>query len=260
VASLLERLEAARSALWLRKCTEVGPGVRLSGRPYLWNEGQIRIGTGVHLSSRPVISHLVTGPRGRIEISDRVSIGYGAAIASQGQVRIGSGTRIGPFLVLADTDFHVVGDRDAAPEARPVEIGRDVQIGARVSILPGSTIGDGARVCAGSTVAGTVVAGTVVAGVPARVGGGAEASNSGASLPERVQGAVARALGLPGPPGLSQGPGEIPEWDSLGALRLLLVVEDDFGIHLGEQDMVRIRRVADLVSVVEARVAHASPR
>lgn len=253
MASLGERLGAARSAIWLRKCNVVGPGVQLDGRPYVWNEGRIRIGPGVQLSSRPVASHLVTGPRGAIQIGEGVSIGYGAAIASQGSIRIGAGSRIGPFVVLADTDFHVVGDRHSAPEARPVEIGRDVQIGARVTVLPGSTIGDGARVCAGSTVAGVVAPGTVVAGVPARVGGGADAGTSRASLPERVQAAVARALGLPAHPALSAGPGEIPEWDSLGALRLLLVVEDDFGIRLGERDMVRVRKVADLVSVVEAR-------
>src|SRR6185436_3436705 len=251
MASLGARLDAARSALWLRKCNQVGPGVQLDGRPYVWNEGRIRLGPGVQLSSRPVVSHLVTGPKGAIEISEGVFIGYGAAIASQGQIRIGAGTRIGPFVVLADTDFHVVGDRLSAPEARPVVIGRDVQIGPRVTILPGSTIGDGARVCAGSTVAGVVAAGTTVAGVPARVGGAADGAASRASLPERVQGAVARALGLPSPPPLSHGPGEIPQWDSLGALRLLLVVEDDFGIRLGEQDMVRVRKVGDLVSVVE---------
>ena len=44
-----------------------------------------------------------------------------------------------------------------------------VKIGARVTILPGTNIGDGATVAAGSTVRGTVGAGAVVSGVPATV-------------------------------------------------------------------------------------------
>ena len=128
-----------------------------------------RIGSGFRLRSRPVVSHLVTGPEGSLEIGDGVAIDYGAAIACLASVRIGAGTRIGPFCVLADSDFHVVGDRDKVPEPRPVQIGERVQIGARVTIIPGTSIGDGAIVGAHSVVGGVVHAGAVVSGVPARV-------------------------------------------------------------------------------------------
>ncbi len=48
-------------------------------------------------------------------------------------------------------------------------IGRNVWIGANVTVLPGVTIGDNAVVAAASVVTKDVRAGTVVVGSPARV-------------------------------------------------------------------------------------------
>lgn len=51
----------------------------------------------------------------------------------------------------------------------PVEVGRDVLIGANATVLPGVRIGDGAVVGAGAVVTRDVPPGAFVAGVPARV-------------------------------------------------------------------------------------------
>ena len=51
----------------------------------------------------------------------------------------------------------------------PVVLGRDVMIGANVTILPGVVIGDGATVSAMSLVNKDVPAGAVVGGVPIRL-------------------------------------------------------------------------------------------
>jgi acetyltransferase-like isoleucine patch superfamily enzyme len=51
--------------------------------------------------------------------------------------------------------------------SKPVDIGRNVWIGAHAVILPGIRIGDGAIIGAGAVVNRDVAAGDVVAGVPA---------------------------------------------------------------------------------------------
>jgi acetyltransferase-like isoleucine patch superfamily enzyme len=51
----------------------------------------------------------------------------------------------------------------------PVEIGREVMLGANSTVLPGIIIGDGAVVGAGSLVNRDIPPGALAAGVPARV-------------------------------------------------------------------------------------------
>jgi len=252
---LREWLLETRSSSWLSSCTAVGPEARLRARPVVINQGRLTIGARFQLSSVPVVSHLYTAPEGALEIGDGVTISFGAAIACLSRVRIGSDTRIGPYFALSDSDFHVVGNRDARPDARPVEIGRGVRIGARVTVSPGCKIGDGATVVAGSTVAGVVAAGAVVSGVPARICRAAERTAGAASTEDAVRSLVARTLGLSRVPELADGPPQIPEWDSLGALRLLLAVEEEFGVRIDERDMLGAHRVADLVAILDGRRA-----
>lgn len=54
-------------------------------------------------------------------------------------------------------------------EVRPISIGNDVWIGAKVIILPGVTVGDGAVIGAGSVVTKDIPAYGVVAGNPAKL-------------------------------------------------------------------------------------------
>jgi acetyltransferase-like isoleucine patch superfamily enzyme/acyl carrier protein len=238
--------ERERDQAWLaHECTGLGEDAWLRGRPAVSNRGRLTIGARFRCTSTPVASHFVTAPQGVLEMGDDVSVSYGAAIYCEARVRIGDGTRIGPYVVLSDTDFHVVGDRLARPKPRPVEIGRGVKIGARVTILPGVTIGDGATVVAGSTVAGAVAAGAVVSGVPAMVQG------APARAVEDLRALVTRTLGLSRLPALADGPQQIAEWDSLGALRLLLAVEQELGVSLDEGEMGDVKSVADLVAAVD---------
>jgi acetyltransferase-like isoleucine patch superfamily enzyme len=130
--------------------------------------GSIEIGADFWLGSRPATSHIVALAGARILIGDKVAIAYGAAITAVHCIEIGDGTQIGPFVVVMDSDFHRVGNRDDAGEVAPVTIGRNVRIGARVTILRGSKIGDNAIVRSGSTVQGVVRPGSMVTGVPAK--------------------------------------------------------------------------------------------
>ncbi len=243
------------STRWLLGSSRVGDSATLDGHPTIDNRGRIEIGARFYLASLPVGSHLVTGPRASLTIGDDVAIGHGAAIASFERVEIGSGTRIAPFVVLMDTDFHVAGDCSERHETSPVTIGQNVRIASRVTILRGAHIGAGAFVAAGSVVSGDVPAGARVAGVPALVKAPAVVEGGPAHLDVPL--VVMRTLGLPAVPALDRGPADIPEWDSLGALKLLLALEDAFGVSLAEDEMARVASVADLASMVTHALAHA---
>jgi maltose O-acetyltransferase len=232
----------------------VGEGARLSGRPEIYNWGSMTIGERLHLGSTPVRSHLYAINGGRLVIGNRVTISYGAAIAATCELVIGDDTVIGPYVAIMDTDFHGVVDRDGPGETAPVKIGQRVRIGARVTVLRGSIIGDGATIESGSVVSGDVPAGSTVCGVPAR--SAVEVAGGGAV---DVAGLVQSVLGLMALPGKTDGPDTLSEWDSLGALRLLLAVEDAYSVSLGEQDMKRARSIGQLEAVIDEaqrRAAH----
>jgi acetyltransferase-like isoleucine patch superfamily enzyme len=106
------------------------------------------------------------------------------------RLRIGSNCVVGTRVILEFAEVLTVGDRvtlddgvvilttshqlgpkehrAGAPVRSPVTIGNDVAIGANAIILPGATIGDGARVLANSVVNSRVAPGVTVSGIPAR--------------------------------------------------------------------------------------------
>jgi acetyltransferase-like isoleucine patch superfamily enzyme len=89
-------------------------------------------------------------------------------------ISIGRESTLGPNVTILT--------HDATPKLRtgysviaPVRIGARVFVGANVTILPGTSIGDDAIVGAGSVVRGDVPPGAVVAGNPAQPVGTTEA-------------------------------------------------------------------------------------
>lgn len=109
-----------------------------------------------------------------ISIGNNVYLGQGAVISASAGLRIGDGVVIGPeFCVMAgDHNFRVVGRRihEVTENGKnaPVVIEDDVWIGARVTLLKGVTVGEGAIVGAGSLVTRSVSPYSVAAGNPAR--------------------------------------------------------------------------------------------
>src|SRR5262249_38241070 len=152
---------------------------------------------------------------------------------------------LGPFVVIMDNDFHKVGDRNAAAEIAPVRIGANVRIGARVTILRGSIIGDDVRILSGSMVSGVIPDGVTVGGVPARVVSGGHA---GIRSSVDIAGLVQSVLALPQRPLPEEGPAEIAAWDSLGTLRLLLAIEETYGVSIDEAEMRAATTVASLTA------------
>jgi acetyltransferase-like isoleucine patch superfamily enzyme len=112
-----------------------------------------------------------------IEIGKRTIINNRASILSDGAgVHIGERCLIGQEFLVTDSNFHELaverrGIADQNPQA--VRIGNDVFIGARVTILKGCRIGDGAVIGAGSMLPPgfDVPPMAIVSGNPARVVG-----------------------------------------------------------------------------------------
>lgn len=252
---IVQSLFGARNPL--RAATRVGRAPHVLGEPLVFNDGTIEIGDDFSFSARPASSHLAAVDGGRISIGNRVAIAYGAAFSARLEIAIGDDVRIGPFAVVMDSDFHVVGDRSAIDEPLAVRIESGARLGARVTVLRGSTIGAGAVVLDGSVVSGRVAPGTVVSGVPARVVvAGAAEGEAGVELPQLIM----AVLGLPAPPAASDGPAQIREWDSLGALKIVLAVEESYGVSLSEQEIKAMQSVSELARVIDAARARTADK
>ena len=271
----------------LRRCTSVGARPRTRGKPYVENFGQIRIGDDFFVNSQFVQSHLYAGPGATLEIGDSVSVNFGTGISADRSIRIGNRVRIGPYGMILDTDYHAARDHDAETPALPVEIGDDVWLALRVTVLRGSSIGAGSVITAGSVVVGRIPEGVIAGGNPARVirslKTGAQptvfdlhpSGTSVASAPpagrralrpiaeletdlvERVREITQHELGLARPPSLSVAPGSLPAWDSLGHLRLLTAVEQAFGFVFTDEAVADIDSLGKLAQNVDAQLPEA---
>ena len=85
-------------------------------------------------------------------------------------ISIGDFVGFGPQVMLI-TGAHQIGEaacRLGPLDPKPIHIGNGAWLGARCTILPGVTIGDGAVIAAGSLVAKDVPPNTLVGGVPAK--------------------------------------------------------------------------------------------
>ena len=216
-----------------------GRRVRLRGQPQIDDLGPLRVGDDVQIDSLPVRVHLSVGVRGELVIADGARIGHGVGITAIRSVHIGEGAVVGPFSMIHDTDFHDAGNHEASGSEAPIVIGAGAVLGPRVTVLRGSRIGQCARVEGGSVVSGVVPPRSVVSGHPARPQGAIAGRLGAAEIVQRV-------FSLPSLPGPADGPHSIPAWDSLGALRLLLALEETSGRKLRESDLARASTVADL--------------
>jgi maltose O-acetyltransferase len=110
-------------------------------------------------------------PLWNISIGDNSGFGRDSYISAEDRVEIGKDVMIGPQLYIYtsnhETKLGIPMIRQSV-KTSPVTIGNDVWIGARVTILPGVNIGDGAVIAAGAVVTKHVAPYTIVGGVPAR--------------------------------------------------------------------------------------------
>lgn len=123
---------------------------------------------GARIHSDSVVYHGFQVRSARnLTIGARSSIGDGAILDARGGLTLGDDVNLSTQVMIW-TAQHEWQSADFAYEQAPVAIANRAWIGPRCIILPGTVIGEGAVVAAGSLVRGTVPPFTLVGGVPAK--------------------------------------------------------------------------------------------
>lgn len=122
-----------------------------------------KVSFGEHLISdgRLVI---VVGQNACLTIGERTYFNEGTMISCLETVSIGIGCRFGPNVKVFDND-HKFSSRNGVSQEHttaPVSIGNRCWLGANVTILRGTQIGDNCVIGAGCVVKGIIPAGSVV--------------------------------------------------------------------------------------------------
>jgi acetyltransferase-like isoleucine patch superfamily enzyme len=153
---------------------DIGPGVVVRPSP-----GRIRLGRDCSLETGVMLAAY----GGTIDIGRWVFLGPYTVIYGHGGVTIGEGTLIAMHCRIVSSNHTVAPqgtDIRSQPDVLwPTRIGRDVWLGAGVTVLGGVTIGDGCIVGAGAVVTKDLPPGAIADGVPA----GVRRFRSGASFP-----------------------------------------------------------------------------
>lgn len=102
-----------------------------------------------------------------LELGDWIAISEGSDIYSVDKIRIGDRTTISQNTFLCCASHDITSPIMELTYA-PITIGKDAWVAARVIVLPGVNIGDGAVVGAGSVVSKTVEPWMIVVGNPAK--------------------------------------------------------------------------------------------
>lgn len=110
---------------------------------------------------------------GRLRVGDDVFFNRGCYLSALDSVTIGDHCLLGEFVCIHDEN-HIPGtdDRPIAErgyDTAPVQIGNNVWIGAKATVLAGVTIGDNAVIGANAVVTRDIPAFAVAVGAPARV-------------------------------------------------------------------------------------------
>lgn len=165
------RLTARLSGTVVGRDVEIGRGCEIALRRSPSRNGRITIGD----QSRLDTGVLLHSYQGAISLGRNVFIGPGSIIYGHGGVEIGDDCLIAMHCRILSSE-HAMPPLNRRirwePDIlKPTRIGRDVWLGAGVTVLGGVTIGDGCVVGAGSVVTKDLPPGTISVGSPARVVG-----------------------------------------------------------------------------------------
>ena len=161
-----------RELMWRVRGAKIGKGSRLPRSSCTWPH-QVKIGCNCRLQPDIFFNydHYWT-PGPSIIIGNRCFIGRGTEFNIQGKITIGEDTLIASGCVFVDHDHGIDPNtpRSEQPnQISPIKVGCNVWIGAKVVVLKGVEIGDGAIIAAGAVVTKSIPAAEIWGGVPAKL-------------------------------------------------------------------------------------------
>lgn len=128
------------------------------------------IGEGTQFTGTPRIRCLVPQMAGKLVIGCDCLIEMDVILELGEHITLGDGVTLGHGVMILTTS-HALGPREHRAGEHmyaPVTVGKGAWLGARVVVLPGVNIGEGAVVAEGSLVNKDVPAHTRVGGIPAK--------------------------------------------------------------------------------------------
>lgn len=152
----------------------VGAGCTIEARVmcqpgYLRQRGQVVLGPNCTLATGAILA----GWGGKILLGENVFVGPYTVMYGHGGITIGEHTLISMHCRVLSSNHTVPAPgvliRSQPDILLPTRIGRDVWLGAGVTVLGGVTIGDGCVIGAGAVVTHDLPPNTICHGVPARV-------------------------------------------------------------------------------------------
>lgn len=210
--------ENARIRAALRGATRVGASVRVLGWPSIACEGELVIGARVVFVSTPGAVTLVVERGASIEIGDETLLESGATIRARKRVVVGAGARIGVGCVIDDA-------ASDAPELR-IEAGAWLADGAII---------DGRAVTASAKSNGA---------------NGLSGNSANGHADARLRAVIASIVRHAARIGTSDDLRQMPGWDSLAALRVVVALEKELGVMLPHDLFAQPRTLDALGAIV----------
>ncbi|MDP1521033.1 acyltransferase [Porticoccus litoralis] len=159
------------SRIELGKWVVLGDFVTLSGL----GRGKLTLGDGCRIGSfsRVVVSTTLNNLGEHIHLGHHVAIGDYSSLGGSGGLDIGANTITGQYFSV-HPENHRFDDperpiRQQGTQRKPVRIGENCWLGAKVTVLAGVTIGNNCVIGAGSLVTKDIPNNSIAVGNPARV-------------------------------------------------------------------------------------------
>ncbi len=167
---MIERKSHGSGAFTPGQFARFGSGTVLEPGVLVFHPENIQIGNSVYIGHNTIIKGYY---RNTMSIGDGTRVGPQCFFHSAGGLSIGCNVTIAPGVYII-TSRHAEEGIDvpilySRIEEAPVIIEDDAELEVGSIILPGVTVGRGARVQAGSVVSRNVEPHTIVSGVPAKL-------------------------------------------------------------------------------------------